>query len=82
MALFSAAALVWYLLLFAALYAGFGVQSPYLPAFLQAHGLSPEAIGIVLAAGTATRLVAGPIAGLPRSAICRQPASGRCSPSV
>jgi PPP family 3-phenylpropionic acid transporter len=63
MALFSAAALVWYLLLFAALYAGFGVQSPYLPAFLQAHGLSPEAIGIVLAAGTAIRLVAGPIAG-------------------
>src|SRR5438552_1204445 len=45
-------ALLGYLLLFAALYAGFGVQSPYLPSLLQAHGLRPEAIGIVLAAGT------------------------------
>jgi len=41
-------ALLGYLLLFAALYAGFGVQSPYLPSLLQAHGLQPEAIGIVL----------------------------------
>jgi hypothetical protein len=41
-------ALLGYLLLFAALYAGFGVQSPYLPSLLQAHGLRPEAIGIVL----------------------------------
>ena len=56
-------ALLGYLLLFAALYAGFGVQSPYLPSLLQAHGLRPEAIGIVLAAGTAIRLAAGPTAG-------------------
>src|SRR5947207_2636301 len=56
-------ALLGYLLLFAALYAGFGVQSPYLPLLLQAHGLGPEAIGIVLAAGTAIRLAAGPTAG-------------------
>jgi len=56
-------ALVGYLLLFAALYAGFGVQSPYLPSLLQEHGLRPEAIGIVLAAGTAIRLAAGPTAG-------------------
>jgi PPP family 3-phenylpropionic acid transporter len=53
----------WYLVLFAGLYAGFGVQSPYLPSLLQEHGLTAEAIGTVLAAGTAVRLFAGPIAG-------------------
>jgi PPP family 3-phenylpropionic acid transporter len=52
-----------YLVLFAALYAGFGVQSPYLPAFLGEHGLEPAAIGIVLAGGTAIKLLTGPIAG-------------------
>src|SRR5947207_6173796 len=57
------AALISYLILFAALYAGFGVQSPYLPRLLQEHGLDPEAIGTVLAAGTAIRLAAGPAAG-------------------
>jgi len=57
------AALIGYLLLFASLYAGFGVQSPYLPSLLQEHGLSPDAIGVVLAAGTGIRLVAGPAAG-------------------
>jgi MFS transporter, PPP family, 3-phenylpropionic acid transporter len=53
----------WYLILFAGLYAGFGVQSPYLPSLLQEHGLAAEAIGTVLAAGTAIRLFAGPTAG-------------------
>src|SRR5438105_12453864 len=57
------AALIGYLLLFASLYAGFGVQSPYLPSLLQEHGLSPDAIGVVLAAGTGIRLAAGPAAG-------------------
>src|SRR3954453_12067791 len=52
-----------YFLLFAALYAGFGVQSPYLPRLLQENGLRAETIGVVLAAGTAIRLAAGPIAG-------------------
>ena len=63
MALFSPAALIAYLSLFAALYAGFGVQSPYLPALLKAHGVGPEVLGVMLAAGTAIRLAAGPIAG-------------------
>lgn len=53
----------WYLLLFGLLYAGFGVQSPYLPILLQKHGLTPDALGTLLAAGTAIRLVTGPIAG-------------------
>jgi PPP family 3-phenylpropionic acid transporter len=51
-----------YLMLFAALYAGFGVQSPFLPALLKDHGLAISTIGIALAVATATRLVAGPIA--------------------
>jgi PPP family 3-phenylpropionic acid transporter len=63
MAAFSGRALAPYLILFAALYAGLGVQSPYLPALLGEHGLMPEAIGIVLAGGTAIRLLAGPGAG-------------------
>ena len=63
MASFSFRALAPYLILFAALYSGFGVQSPYLPAFLGEHGLEPAAIGIVLAGGTAIKLVTGPVAG-------------------
>jgi PPP family 3-phenylpropionic acid transporter len=60
---FSSPVLAPYLVLFAALYAGFGVQSPYLPASLGEHGLEPAAIGIVLAGGTAIKLLTGPIAG-------------------
>src|ERR1700736_1678180 len=56
-------ALAPFLILFAALYAGFGVLSPYLPVLLDDRGLQPEAIGMVLAAGTAVRLAAGPAAG-------------------
>ena len=59
----SHGALLPYLVLFGALYAAFGVQSPYLPRLLQDHGLGVEAIGTVLAAGTAIRLAAGPAAG-------------------
>jgi hypothetical protein len=33
-----------YFLLFGALYAGFGVQSPYLPRLLQEHGLRAEGL--------------------------------------
>jgi PPP family 3-phenylpropionic acid transporter len=39
------------------------VHSPYFPTLLGDRGLGPEAIGVVLAAGTAIRLVAGPAAG-------------------
>jgi len=57
------AALSRFILLFAALYAAFGVASPFLPAFLGARGLPPEQIGLVLASGTAVRLVSGPAMG-------------------
>ena len=56
-------ALLRFLLLYAALFAGYGVQSPFLPALLSGKGMPPEAIGLILAAGTATRLVSGPLAG-------------------
>jgi MFS transporter, PPP family, 3-phenylpropionic acid transporter len=59
----SSRALAPYLILFAALYTAFGVQSPYLPALLGEHGLAPAAIGTVLAGGTAIKLVTGPAAG-------------------
>lgn len=52
-----------FILLFACLYAAFGVHSPFFPSFLSARGLGPEAIGFVLAAGTAIRLIAAPLAG-------------------
>lgn len=52
-----------FLILYGALYAGFGVQSPYLPSLLESRNLGPEAIALVLGAGTAIRLIAGPIAG-------------------
>jgi MFS transporter, PPP family, 3-phenylpropionic acid transporter len=52
-----------YVVLYAALYAGFGAASPFLPAFFQSRGLAADQIGFVLAVGTATRLLAGPAAG-------------------
>ena len=60
---FSRPALSRFLILYAALYAGFGVQSPYLPSLLESRDLRPEAIALVLAAGSAVRLAAGPAAG-------------------
>ena len=52
-----------FLSLYGALYAGFGVLSPYLPSLLESRNLGPEAIALVLGAGTAIRLIAGPVAG-------------------
>ena len=48
------------LLLYGALFAGFGAASPFLPSLLQERGLGPSWIGVVLAAGTGIRLLAGP----------------------
>ncbi|KQP39252.1 hypothetical protein ASF49_21585 [Methylobacterium sp. Leaf104] len=45
------------------LYAAYGMVSPFLPSFLGERGLDASEIGIVLAAGTLMRLVAGPVAG-------------------
>jgi len=52
-----------FLALYGTLFAAFGVASPFLPGLLQQDGLRPGGIGIVLAAGTAIRLLAGPFGG-------------------
>src|SRR5918999_2667018 len=52
-----------FILLYAAMYAAFGVASPFLPSFLSARGLRPEQLGLLLGAGTAVRLLTAPLAG-------------------
>jgi PPP family 3-phenylpropionic acid transporter len=52
-----------FLIFYAALFAAFGAASPFLPSLLQQEGLGPTQLGIVLAAGTAIRVVAGPLGG-------------------
>lgn len=52
-----------FLALYVAMYAAFGVASPFLPAFLHSRGVGAEMLGVLLAAGTAVRLVAAPLAG-------------------
>jgi len=49
--------------LYALMYAAFGVASPFMPAFFEGRGLAPEQLGILFAAGTAIRLVSGPLGG-------------------
>jgi MFS transporter, PPP family, 3-phenylpropionic acid transporter len=49
--------------LYAALYAAFGVLSPFLPRFLGERGLSAQEIGMLVAIGTMVRLASGPVAG-------------------
>ena len=56
-------ALARFLAFYAALFAAFGVASPFLPGLLQQDGLPPGQLGVALAAGIAGRLVAGPIGG-------------------
>ena len=52
-----------FLIFYAALFAAFGVASPFLPGLMQQDGLGPNQLGVVLAAGTAIRLLAGPLGG-------------------
>jgi MFS transporter, PPP family, 3-phenylpropionic acid transporter len=56
-------ALPGFLLVYSALYAAYGTESAYLPAFLRSHGLLLEEIGVVLAAGTVVRIMVGPLSG-------------------
>jgi PPP family 3-phenylpropionic acid transporter len=55
--------LLRFAMLYAALYAAFGVASPFLPGFLKAHGMATQEVGVLLGAGTAVRMVTGPLAG-------------------
>ncbi len=52
-----------FVVLYGALFAAFGVASPFMPALLLQDGLGPGALGVVLAGGTAVRLLAGPLGG-------------------
>src|SRR3954453_19687639 len=52
-----------YILLYAALYAAFGVASPFWPKFFETKALSSEQIGFILGAGMLVRLAAGPLIG-------------------
>src|ERR671924_221368 len=56
-------ALARFILLYAAMYAAFGVASPFLPSFVTGRGLQPEQLGLVLGAGTAVRLLTASLAG-------------------
>ena len=50
-----------FLVLYGTMFAAFGVASPFLPALLHERGLGPSEISAVLAAGTAIRLIIGPV---------------------
>jgi PPP family 3-phenylpropionic acid transporter len=52
-----------FIVLYAAMYAGYGVASPFLPAFVSAHGVTPQELGFVLGTATATRLASTPLFG-------------------
>ncbi len=62
-ALFRPSPVARFAILYAALYAAFGVMSPFLPAWLSDRGLVPPQIGVMIGLGTAVRLVSGPLAG-------------------
>jgi PPP family 3-phenylpropionic acid transporter len=59
----TASSLPRFLALYGGLFSAFGVASPFLPGLLKQDGLGASAIGIVLAGGTAIRLVSGPSGG-------------------
>jgi PPP family 3-phenylpropionic acid transporter len=52
-----------FLLLYAAMYAAFGVASPLWPRFFETRGLSPEELGTLLGLGMLARLISGPMIG-------------------
>ena len=50
-------------LLFSALYAAFGLASPFLPEFLSLHGVGPERLGLALSLATTIWPISAPLAG-------------------
>jgi PPP family 3-phenylpropionic acid transporter len=56
-------ALLRFMTLYALMYGAFGVSSPFMPAFFEWRGLTPEQLGALFAAGTAVRLISGPMFG-------------------
>jgi MFS transporter, PPP family, 3-phenylpropionic acid transporter len=79
-------ALPRFLSLYGLLFASFGVASPFFAAFLASRALRPEAIALVLAAGTSVRLAAGPLGarvadrlGKPRLVLVGYAAASSCA---
>src|SRR5438309_8529199 len=56
-------ALPRFVVLYAAMYAAYGVASPFLPAFVASRGITPEELGLVLGTATAVRLASAALAG-------------------
>jgi PPP family 3-phenylpropionic acid transporter len=52
-----------FVVLYTAMYAAYGVASPFLPAYVNARGIPAEELGFVLGAGTAMRLVSATFVG-------------------
>jgi MFS transporter, PPP family, 3-phenylpropionic acid transporter len=52
-----------FLLLYAAMYAAFGLASPFTPALLNERGLNTTSVGLFLGIGTAIRAISAPLAG-------------------
>ena len=75
-----------YALLFFAQFAALGILMPFLPAVLAGHGLSPQQVAVLLAAGSAVRLLANPaigrgadILGDPRAVVILAALLGACT---
>ena len=49
--------------IYATMYGAFGVASPFWPRILEARGLTPEELGLLLGCGTLMRLLSGPLVG-------------------
>ena len=56
-------ALLRFVVLYALMYGAYGVSSPFMPAFFEWRGLSPEQLGVLFGTGTAIRLISGPLCG-------------------
>src|SRR5258707_2698498 len=54
--------LIRFVFLYSGLFSAFGLVSPFLPGFLGARGFGAEDLGLLLGAGTAVRLLCGPLA--------------------
>jgi len=52
-----------YVILYALMYAAFGVASPFWPEYFRAKALNSQEIGLLLGAAMVVRLVAGPLVG-------------------
>ena len=52
--------LLTFVVLYALLYAGFGMQSPFVPALLRERGFQAQDLGFLLAAAMVVRVIAGP----------------------